>query len=392
MIKKRQIVVLASCLGIFTANAEVNINGFASIVGGKAIGSTSDADLSANGYDNDIDFKKGSLLALQVSSDLGNGFGVTAQVLSRGDDDWDPNFEWAYVSYDATDNLRFLAGRQRVPFYMYSDFLDVSYAYPWIEPPTGVYNVLFDTFDGLGAIYNFQIGSTDHTLHVVYGGNTDKQDILLGGRDTPETVNTEFNNLYGAAYTFNKDWLTLRTAYFLSDLHIPIADKAFSDLIVNWENVGRPDIADNIRVQEDTGKFFELGAQIDYNDYIVLAEYTNLKLEGVYFGDEESYYVLVGKRFNEYLFHVTYGGDNDRAKKDFLFGDLSIAQSLAPELVEGTRGLVARQKGKSNYYKVGLRYDFHDSASLKFEYTDYSDDINNEADSQIFQVAVVTVF
>jgi methyl-accepting chemotaxis protein len=29
--------------------------------------------------------------------------------------------------------------RRRAPFYMYSDFLDVSYAYHWIKAPSGVY-------------------------------------------------------------------------------------------------------------------------------------------------------------------------------------------------------------------------------------------------------------
>lgn len=390
MKKKFQIAALASCFCVATASAEININGFASIVGGKAIGTTLESDESINGYDHDIDFKRGSLFALQASSDLGNGFGVTAQLLARGDDDWDPNFEWAYISYDASDNLRFLAGRQRVPFYMYSDFLDVSYAYPWIEPPAGVYNVLYDSFDGLGAIYNFQTGDADHTFHAVYGGNTDKQDINVRG--TLETVNTEFDNLFGAAYTFNRDWLTFRTAYFESDLHIPIANPLFTGAIQGWEAVGRPDIADNIRVDEDKGKFFELGLQIDYNDYLLIAEYTDLQLDGVYFSDEESYYVLAGKRFDEFLLHVTYGADNDTTKENFIFGDTSIAQALAPELIVGTEDLVAGQRGKSNYYILGLRWDFHDSAALKFEYTDYTDDVNTEADSELLRVALVTVF
>lgn len=392
MKKKFKVLALLSSFVVMQAHAEITLNGFASIVGGKAIGSTLESDdvNNTNGYDNDIDFNKDSFIALQASSDLGNGLSVTAQIIARGENDWDPNFEWAYVSYDATDSLRVLAGKQRIPFYMYSDFLDVSYSYPWIEPPSGVYNVLYDTFDGLGAIYNFQTGDADHTIHGVYGSNKESQTTAVNG--TVETYKPDFTNLFGASYVYSLDWFTFRTGYFESDLNIPLANEGFNNAIAGWENVGRSDIADNIRVKDDKGKFFEIGFQVDYNDYMIIAEYTDLQLEGVYFADEESYYLLVGKRVNEYLFHVTYGADKENMKENFLFGDLSIAQAVAPELVAGTNALVAGQVAESKYYTLGLRWDFHDSAALKFEYTDYSDDINNVADSQLFRVALVTVF
>ncbi len=41
---------------------------------------------------------------------------------------------------------------------------------------------------------------------------------------------------------------------------------------------------------------------------------------------------------------------------------------------------------------LGARYDFHDSAALKFEYTDFSDDNNSNNDAGLFRVALVTLF
>ena len=135
-------IALISALSSTTTYADIQISGFGSIVGGM----TTSSDEQLYGFDDNFDFKEGSLFALQASSDLENGLGVTVQLQAKGADDWDPEFKWAYVSYDVSDDFRVLAGRQRLPFYMYSDFLDVSYAYAWIEPPEGVYNVLFDTF------------------------------------------------------------------------------------------------------------------------------------------------------------------------------------------------------------------------------------------------------
>ena len=42
------------------------------------------------GYDDNIDFKEGSLFAIQASSDLGDKLGVTVQITAKGTDDWDP--------------------------------------------------------------------------------------------------------------------------------------------------------------------------------------------------------------------------------------------------------------------------------------------------------------
>ena len=125
--KYKYLISAGATLLSFCAHAEVEFNGFASIVAGST---TSSIVGDLEGYTNEIDFKEGSLLALQASSDLGNGLGVTAQIIAHGADNWDPDFEWAFISYDISEDSRLLVGKQRAPFYMYSDFLEVSYAYP----------------------------------------------------------------------------------------------------------------------------------------------------------------------------------------------------------------------------------------------------------------------
>ena len=122
---------LASVLA-FSAQADINFSGFATVVGGK----TSGDDQVFRGYDNEFDLSTGSLFAIQANSDLGDGLSATVQMMARGSDDWDPEFAWAYLSYDATEDWRLLFGRQRAPMYLYSDYLDVSYAYHSLVTPT----------------------------------------------------------------------------------------------------------------------------------------------------------------------------------------------------------------------------------------------------------------
>jgi hypothetical protein len=207
-------IALTGALLTASVQADIAFNGFANIVGGV----TTSSEDRLFGYDDNFDFKNDSLFALQATSDLGDGLGVTAQIIARGNDDWDPDFAWAYVSYDANDNWRFLAGRQRAPFYMYSDYLDVSFAYPWITPPNGVYDLPIDSFDGLGAIYTTALGEFDTTVHFIYGSNTDSASFF------GETIDPTFDGLFGASFTFNREWLTLRAAYFVAESTLPLTD------------------------------------------------------------------------------------------------------------------------------------------------------------------------
>ncbi len=90
-------LIFTSAIIAGNAQTEVTFNGFASIVGGV----TTSSDDSLYGYDDSFDFSEGSLLALQASSDLADGLTVTVQNLARGENGWDPDFEWAYIAHVA---------------------------------------------------------------------------------------------------------------------------------------------------------------------------------------------------------------------------------------------------------------------------------------------------
>jgi len=366
--------------------AEVSLNGFASTVGGV----TTSSDKNLNGYDDSIDFAQGSLFALQAVSELGEGLGVTAQIVSRGEDSWKPNFEWAYISYDATDNLRFLVGRQRAPFYMYSDFLDVSYAYTWITPPQGVYDLLIDTFDGVGALYSTNIGEFDASVQFLYGRNDDE--LTVFGED----IDVDFNDMIGGSVTISRDWLTLRAGYIQAKLNIPHSQ--INQLAEGWQQLGFTDLAQDIYVIDDIGTFVELGFKIDHNNLIVVGEFTQLTLDDMPLADEESYYLMAGWRFDDVLVHFTYGSDENT--KDDLTSMVNFFPNPGTDAFQqgvnafkaGTQGLINQQKEKQDYIIIGARWDFHDSAALKFEYTDFSDDLNGLNDTGLFRTALVTVF
>ncbi len=378
MNKIYKVLMCSSYFLLSAAQAEVTFNGFTSIVGGI----TTSSDETLYGYDDSIDFSPSSLFAIQASSELGNGLNITAQVLSRGDNNWQPEVEWAYITYEANEELRILAGRQRVPFYMFSDFLDVSYAYSWITPPAGVYSVVFDTFDGLGSIYSHSLGEVDFTAHAIYG--THSSDAVLNA----EEVALDFKDIFGAALTANYDWLTLRAAYFQAEMNIEF--QGLAPLVLGWQQAGFNDIAQQIDISEDTGDFFELGMQVEYNNFLFISEYTKLTLSDTVFAGQNAFYFMLGKQWDSILAHVTYG--EIEQEKGRLTTGVPTGISLLDQLINETNALTDGEKEKSHYVTLGLRWDFHDSAALKFEYTRFDDELDHNNDSGLLRTAIVTVF
>lgn len=107
---KKSLLAASIMVAAASAQADVTINGFGNVVGG--IASSDDVVLN---FDDNIDFQNDSLFALQFSSDVSDKITATAQVLSRGEDDFDVAFEWAYLSYEVNNNWTVTAGRSRLP-------------------------------------------------------------------------------------------------------------------------------------------------------------------------------------------------------------------------------------------------------------------------------------
>ncbi|WP_189376227.1 porin [Thalassotalea profundi] len=379
MKKPINVLMLSALIATSPASADIAFNGFASIVAGA----TTSSDEQLWGFGDSDYFKPGSLFGLQVSSDLSEGLSVTAQIIGRGADDWDPKFEWAYLGYRVNDSLKVLVGRQRAPLYMYSDFLDVSYAYPWITPPRGVYDLPLDSIDGVSAVYDFELGEFSSTLHVVYGANTDEINAF------GETIKPDFDDIFGAAFTANKDWLTLRAAYFTAESTLPLA--ATQPLVQGWQMTPFAEVANSITLTKKDTSFAELGFQLDFDSFFIVGEYTELQIKDSFYPKEKSSYIMAGYRFSDKVAHITFGQDESSVNR--ITG--TVPYGLDPTLdylKAQTDGLADSQANDTNYVTIGLRWDFHDSAALKFEYSDYQDDLDSNADAGLFKVGLVTVF
>lgn len=381
---------IATCISTVQA-AELRINGFASVVGGKTISDetlpTGDqstyrvtpafgGDPDSSDYDDDISFKPETNLGLQLSADLGSNLSITAQLTAQGANDFDAEVEWLYLSYDINNNLNVKGGRQRIPFYFYSDYLDVGYAYHWIRPPQDVYSLSFSAYEGVSFTYSGNLDLWDTSLHTYYGALDS---------DTGPFGQLDFTDLWGIVLSGSNDWLELRLSYHRMDVEAPDAT-AFVPT--------RPFAPGN----EEVFDYTSFGAKANFGNLFVGVEYALSglgepaavnPLNETGFQDGIDWYITAGYRMGAWTPHITYSSSETERESEDFDGDGFVNASS----VDGD------DAGRDTI-TLGLRYDFHPSAALKFEYTDSSDESDDsivtidgeEGEVSTFAIGVDVIF
>ncbi|WP_299265789.1 porin [uncultured Psychrosphaera sp.] len=383
------IVLALSATSSLAQAADTRINGFASVVAGL----TNDEDTSMFGYNDNISFKPESLFALQIASDLGDGLSATAQIMSRGSNDYAAEFEWAYLSYEISDSTQINAGKLRIPFYRYSDFLDVGYAYTWARPPQAVYSLVFSTFDGLSIVNNHTLGNWDSSIQVIYGSYDGSVDLVSD--EDPATL----NNIMGINWTLTYDWFTARAIYAQAETSISFENNEDPDRLLNngIALVGNiyPQVASDLNVDDDIGSFIGLGFAVDYNNLLIEAEFTTVDVENSIVAKQEQYYVSVGYRIYDFTIYAITEHGEDTNEGDYDYSsvlpvslDITGYGTVYPQ---GTyQALIASQEETIDTATIGARYNFHPSAALKLDIT--STKINDADAINVLSVGVDLVF
>lgn len=358
--------------------AEININGFASIYAGKASG-----DSELYGYEDEFSFANESKFAIQVMADLTDSLTATAQLIARGNDDFNAAFEWAYVTYAIDGQSQLSAGKMRIPFYKYSDFLDVGYAYRWVRPPQSVYGLSFSTYEGLSYLHNGSLGDFDSTIQVLYGSLSEDIKALTGND------RAEMNNIMGINWTLSYDWFSYRIAYLVAEVNVDESNSPqLSGLIAGLDSYGLTQNADLLRVKEDDGYFLGTGFSIDYNNMLLDAEYTELEVENSVLAPQSQYFVSAGYRFDEFVVHTTFErnkDEHDQSRYNTVpvtvvhpqLGLLPVTTDPtnpnAPYLRDLTNAVYAASFVDTQTWSIGMRYDFHPSAAFKIDYSKLKD-------------------
>lgn len=378
--KKRglALAVASMMLAPWALAADVNVSGFLSVGGGMV---DDDKSVSYDGYsEEDLTFDR-NLLGLQVTGQVSEKITATAQLIARSENDYEVDAEWAYLTWQASDNGKVRAGRLRTPLYMYSDYLDVGYSYPWISAPNEVYYLPFNNVDGVDYYLTAALGSFD-TSFQAYFGSFDSDFAFEDGTEGFASL----RNQMGVAATFGKDWWNFRVAYHQADLTVDVFSPTLNGFVAQLSTTPFAYLVPSIVVDDDKGTFAQVGLNIDTGMFVAAAEHVEFEVDDTMLAKNIRDYVMVGLRFGDFLFHVT------GSKSDDDIADLSagVAPSAETAVLIGTLdGIAAARDVDREVISFGTRWDVTSGTALKLQVDDV-DDVKGE--QKVYSVALQAVF
>ena len=391
----KQKLLLAMALGLFAflpAQAEVQINGFASIVTGIDFEEDEQSDYNNRTVDN----LQESKVALQWSADLGEGMRFVGQTMARGDaaTGFALNYDWAYFDFNVGDSSKLKFGRLRIPFYKYSDYLDVGYAYHWITPPTSMYSLSFSNMDGIGYQHNFTAMGMDQALNLALGTY---QGLLSLGT---EQVQSMLENLIAINWSATMGNHEFSAAYAQADVYVPAEATAG---LAGVADAGGDD-GDNVLINGDYGFFVGVGYKGIYGDFTLYSEYSIVQVNDSIFSDTAGGYIGGSYTMDDYTYHITFGTRKAEEKEYAATTDAIDLGTAGGGAANGTTlNSTARflGNGDSTTITIGARKDIGISTAVKVDLDLYTEDrvqtalanaTSEEKKATVLKFAVETMF
>ncbi|WP_242634382.1 hypothetical protein [Marinobacter salicampi] len=291
-----------------------------------------------------------SLLALQGTFDVTDKSQAVLQLVGRGAEDWDPVVEWAYLSHRPTNDLQLRAGKMRLPFFMYSDSLEVGYAQTWARPPAAVYDpVAIQSYVGADATHTFNFNGSSLTTQV-FTGFTEEE----GNISEVKLRNTAGLTLSWTDYVWTVRGIAATAEISINATRLAAIAEANDLQLVDGQAI----LAD-----EERGNFFGLGLGYDNGTWQVISEVTRAEVDGK-FADTDSAYVSVARRFGTLTPYAVVGWiesqDNEERAGAFLAQGPTGIMPAVPESVLNTR---------RDEYSVGVRWDITPGVAIKADVT-----------------------
>lgn len=385
---RRKIQGLMSCLLLAStptlAEVEWDFSGFASIGAGKLSNDSLEfMDYTGDEWSMDSD----SAVALQAIMQTGDRWSVTGQVLAKGFtfgeySPYEPRLEWLFASYELTPELRVRGGRLRLPYFVYSESIEIGYSYPWVRPPIEMYaNFLepFANFDGVDLTWQKAIGEFDNEFKV-FAGSAEAE---YRGREVDVEKTAGFAALtrweeFSFRYCYN--WS--RMSIYDPELQLPIDSYLYAEEIAT--SFGIPgaqifgDIADTLRLDSKVYQYHGFGAQWEHGAWTIIAEKLATQGPGKQFSFEnDGWYLTVARQIDDWMPYVSVGeyrSEMDPKINRRVLASYSVIPAgfsadldfLRSETVAGISDLSVYHRSAT----LGVRYDFHSNAAIKLE-TEY---------------------
>ena len=329
---------------IFASSSQrvpIKINGFLSWSAARTSVIRNDAGdkLTFDSWDTQWNHGRRTRAGVQFDAALSDKARAVVQLVSTGSDDFGAEAEWAYLSYEVSGDSTVRAGRMVLPFYMHSQYAQVGYAYPWVEMPLEVYQLVpMNAHEGVDLTWRFRTGAVSHALNTYLSGmDVQSGDDLYVVRDM---YGINLRSSFG-------DWTTW-LGYSQGDVSLDL-----SRLIAV--------VGQDFSSRDERAVFLSAGLQYDNGRLLIMAESNQLSLDTTenWFPEQDGSYVTLGYRFGKLMPHLTW------ARVDHV----SMSEVTDPVAMALYMGQASRHEA----WTLGFRYDLVPGIALKADVSTYDD-------------------
>lgn len=361
-------IALTFCLQLHAAEVgdSLTIRSFGTVAG--VFADTDQADFfhsiavtpEGPGRSGSVNWNSGSKFAGQVDWSISERWSATAQTLVKQyeNGEWTPRMEWAFVKYQASNELDIRVGRIRPPVYMLSDFLDVNFAHPWVRPPVEqYYNIPVTNMDGVDVLWRPDFAGYSLLVQPYYG----QKDL----RTTTPGDTVEIDN-FGLSLSASKGDFTYRLGYWNADLVMDIGEfkQAEAGLLQFCSLAGDPVACEEFELMNMDNinyRFLSAGMTWDRGDYFVQSEFGRAISNSTTVADSVAYYLTGGARLNLWTPFLSYSKFDNRMPQNF-------TESMIPTVNQITIGVLNNNAQTQSTVSAGVRYDIMPTVSVKAQW------------------------
>lgn len=387
---------LAALLGILPfalpSHAQISdrfhFSGFASFVAQQSLDKDELYGDATARVPSSIEMRDYSKLGLRVKVDLHDKLTFTTQMIADGSNNFEPEFDWIFLSYNFTPDLVLHVGKYVTNYFMYSDYADISYAYPWVEAPNAVYGTNINkTLEGAKLVWDSRLGG-GWTSELSFSIGKDRVKLDKVG---VKNATMELNRALGLSWQVDRDWLSLRASYYHTRSNANLNNTQL-DLRAILQSVGANANLLNYASLEkktawkDSNSFFaSLGASLNFEHVFAIAEITRSEMEDtIAVGEQTAGYLTVGTYLpRDFSIAVTAYQKSNSANKEIqdaiaeatnfavanAGSDLALIGSTYAAAGVLNAALLETQKRERKGLTLTGRWNFHSNASAKIEYT-----------------------
>lgn len=302
-------------------------------------------DKTADGINDLPNYTALSSIGMIASKQMNDQWDAAVQFVARGaeQDEYAAQVEWGMVTYRPFSELAVRVGKQKYPFWLISDQIDVGMLYPWIRPPVEVYDIMpITSFIGASIEYDFKNVFGGNLNFEVFGGGT-RED--LESNTFPVTI--ENASGHGFVSTYKNGISVVRAIYAQAYIREAFYQAQSAQTIAPGVS---PTLSFPLRIPFGHIEVWSVGTGIDWKNLLFWYEFASRHTESEYYRLRQGEYATLGY----YLW--------DRK----ILPHMTFARTVANKS-SGMLGTAVADTGTQSSARFGLNYYIAQDVVLKGE-------------------------